>query len=355
MGFISDIFGGGSETVTQQTILTPEQKALINRQVKLADIQIAEIGRQRKAQAETFGQAEDAAGQVDEFIAGQQGLGDEAQRIQLEQLQAGGEATPRETELINQAIEQALRSGEADISRFQSQSTEQLREELAPQLGLRPGDTPILDRGSRIAAESNLQQGQLVRGLRGQQAQSLLNFPLARTQVIGGQAGALAQFQSALQSQLQQSAFTNRLQLAGARSTAGLGLAGVSTPNIGPAFSGLGSTESSDTGAGFGEIAGGIGATLLGLGAVGIGSSRDIKDIDGMVDEEAVLEALKTLDVGVWNYKGETEKHIGAFAEDFQEAFGVGDGKTISIIDAIGVLTASMKALANREMVNGAA
>lgn len=267
MGFISDIFGGGDSTVTNQTVLTPEQRRLVAKQVELADIQIEEISRQRIAQETAFGQAETAAGQVDADITSQEDLAAESRRVQLEQLQAGGEATPREAELINQAVEAALRSGETDISRFQSQSTEQLREELAPQLGLRPGDTPILDRGARIAAESNLQQGQLVRGLRGQQAQSLLNFPLARTEVLGG----LAQFQSALQSQLQQSAFTNRLQLAGARSTAGLGLAGVSTPNIGPAFSGLGSVQSSSGDAGFGEIAGGIGATLLGLGAVGFG------------------------------------------------------------------------------------
>lgn len=282
MGFIGDIFGGGgsSQTVVQQANLTPEQIELINRQVQLADIQIREISRQRRAQERAFGSAESAARRVERSVAaeGDRALvsdefTDELVALQQERLRSGGEATPREVELINEAVERALAAGEADIERFQSQSTEQLREELAPQLGLRPGDTPILDRGARIAAEAGRQQGQLVNTLRGQQASSLLTLPLARTEVLGGltqQGLGLAEAARQFQSQLQQSAFTNRLQLAGAQSTAGLGLAGVATPNIGPAFSGLGSTQtiSGSSSAGFGEVAGGIGGLLLGLGAV---------------------------------------------------------------------------------------
>lgn len=344
MSVIGKIFGGGSssQTVVEQANLTPEQTELINRQVQLADIQIEELSRQRKLQAKAFGGAEQAAAEIETPDP----IQDELLGLQLDRIRAGGQATPEETELINQAVEQALAAGETDIERFQSQSTEQLREELAPQLGLRPGDTPILDRGARIGAEALRQQGALVSNLRGQQATSLLNFPLQRVSTLGSLTGSLQEFQS----RLRQSAFTNRLQLAGARSTAGLGLAGVATPNIGPAFSGLGSTQttSGSSTPGFGEIAGGIGATLLGLGAV-FGSSREIKDIEGLVDEVKILETMKTLPVGIWNYKGDDQKHIGAFAEDFREAFGIGDGKTINIIDALGVLMAAVKALATQE------
>lgn len=278
MGFITDIFGGGSETVTQQANLTPEQRELINRQVELADFQLAELRRQQRFQRTAFEGAEEQAGIVESEAARQtarsrelEPVQDELLGLQLERIRAGGQATPEEVDLINQAVEQALAAGETDIERFRSQGLESLREELAPQLGLRPGDTPILDRGGRIVAESQLQQGQLVRGLRGQQAQSLLNFPLQRASVLGGLTGGqqeLTENIQRFQSQLQQSAFTNRLQLAGARSTAGLGLAGVSAPNIGPAFSNVGTTETSSGGAGFGEIAGGIGAVLLGIGAI---------------------------------------------------------------------------------------
>lgn len=347
MGFISDIFGGGSETVVQQANLTPEQRELINRQVELADFQLAELKRQRRFQGQAFESAESTAEALDRPDAVQQELLDD----QLDRIRAGGQATPEEIDLINQAVEQALAAGETDIERFRSEGLESLREELAPQLGLRPGDTPILDRGGRIVAESQRQQGQLVSGLRGQQALSRLNFPLQRASTVGVLNQNLQEFQS----RLRQSAFTNRLQLAGARSTAGLGLAGVATPNIGPAFSGIGETQTTSSEAGFGEIAGGIGATLLGLGAIGFGSARILKEGMEPIDDEAILKALKSLPVEAWNYIGNDTKHIGTFAEDFQDAFGFGDGMTINFIDAIGVLMAAVKALAKREVVHGAA
>ena len=242
MGIVSSLFGGGDQKVIQQTNLTPEQRELIGRQIELADFQLEELARQRGLQTEAFEGVEASRLATEEFVS--------------QQIERGGAASEREIELINEAVQRALEAGETDIARFQSQATEQLREELAPQLGLRPGDTPILDRGSRIASEATRQQGQLVSNLRGQQAQTLLNFPLQRSELL---------------SQLQQSAFTNRLQLAGAQSTAGLGLAGVATPNIGPAFSSLNTTQTAERGVGFGEFAGGVGGLLVGLGEIGLG------------------------------------------------------------------------------------
>ena len=39
---------------------------------------------------------------------------------------------------------------------------------------------------------------------------------------------------------------------------------------------------------------------------------------------------------------------VGSYAEDFQAAFGVGDGVTISPIDAIGVCPAAIQALSQK-------
>ena len=65
-----------------------------------------------------------------------------------------------------------------------------------------------------------------------------------------------------------------------------------------------------------------------------------------------LLAAVAALPVEAWRYKPETglgtQPHIGPYAEDFQAAFGVGDGVTINPIDAIGVCLAAIKALSKR-------
>ena len=423
MGFIGDLLGGKQKSSTTVR-LTPAQEQLTQQQVELGEFQRAELERQRIQQQTLFDPATTQASAIEQSFApggqfaditqtpptqlapsqiqaggaipgvtpspntsiGEATLldpatipernlasgetSDELLAIQLERIRAGGQATQQEIDLINTITERALASGETDISRFTQAGLEQLREELAPQLGLRPSDTPLLDRGGRVVAEGGRQQGQLVSALRGQQAESQLNFPLARAQALGGLTQAqqalaeqalqfnvgteegqrrfdtaadqfaaqfgeqsrqfglglseqgrqfntgiqaqLGQFGATLQeqgrqfnaaelerqrqftttaqegarqfdfgaqeqsrqfqelqsqavrdfqSQLKQSAFINRLQLAGGQATAGLGLAGVSAPNIGPAFAGLSSssTGSSPSGGILGQVAGGFG------------------------------------------------------------------------------------------------
>ena len=99
---------------------------------------------------------------------------------------------------------------------------------------------------------------------------------------------------------------------------------------------------------------------LFGLGSAAILSSRDYKDTIGPVDSEEALQAVRRLPVDRWRYKAgiagidgiiidtNEPEHIGTYAEDFAEAAGVGDGKTISFTDAIGLLTAAVKGLADR-------
>lgn len=111
---------------------------------------------------------------------------------------------------------------------------------------------------------------------------------------------------------------------------------------------------------------GGGGNNAFGMGMQGLGtaiqlaalfgaSSRTLKDIVAPVDPDAILEKVAGLDVGRWAYKPVTPhsvtmpgEHIGPYAEDFQEAFGVGDGYHINLLDAVGVLFGAVKALAAR-------
>lgn len=67
-----------------------------------------------------------------------------------------------------------------------------------------------------------------------------------------------------------------------------------------------------------------------------------------------VLDALKEMPVESWRYKGDSPandggaQHVGTYAQDFKEATGLGDGKTINAVDAIGVTMGAVKELAEK-------
>ncbi len=121
-----------------------------------------------------------------------------------------GTATARELELINEASSSAISQGESDITAFATEGLQLLKEQLAPARGLRPTDTPIVDRGGRIVKEAVRQQGQLVRGVNARAAEAKLNFPLARQR---------------FQEELRNQGFTNRLNLSTLTAQSGLQLA----------------------------------------------------------------------------------------------------------------------------------
>ena len=81
-------------------------------------------------------------------------------------------------------------------------------------------------------------------------------------------------------------------------------------------------------------------------------SSRVFKTVTTEVDAAGILAGVGALQVDAWCYKPETgleqQTHIGPYAEDFRQAFGVGDGVTISTIDAVGVCLAAIKALSKK-------
>ena len=77
-------------------------------------------------------------------------------------------------------------------------------------------------------------------------------------------------------------------------------------------------------------------------------SDRDGKENFTEIDNQEVLEKIVELDVTRWNYKteGSDVQHIGPVAQDFHEAFGLGqDDKSISGLDRSGVALAAIKAL----------
>lgn len=289
---------------------------------------------------------------------------------QMDIISSGNAATPEQIALINQSADAAIAAGETDIDRFVEDSFRVLRDELAPSLGLRPGDTPVLDRGGLISRESVRQRSGLSNIINAARARDMLNFPLASNQLSSQTIGAqqsLSESMRQFQEQLRQQAFMNRQTLTNQGLTGSLGLAGSATPNIAgstAALTGLSGAQltsnaavqaaniGANTQTGFGlsdyaSLAGGIGGLLTGINNF-ISSSKKIKDVISDLDGNAVLAAIKRLPIEIWKYKGDNTPHVGTYAEDFQEGFGLGDGKSIPIVDIVGVLTSGVKTLAEK-------
>jgi trimeric autotransporter adhesin len=66
------------------------------------------------------------------------------------------------------------------------------------------------------------------------------------------------------------------------------------------------------------------------------------------VDNDSILARVSKLKIQQWRFKAETEgvKHIGPMAQDFREAFGLGEIPTaIATVDADGVAFAAIQGL----------
>ena len=103
---------------------------------------------------------------------------------------------------------------------------------------------------------------------------------------------------------------------------------------------------------GLGSLLGGaaslIGSGSGGSGLMGLFSSKTLKNKTKSVSTEEILDRVSQLNIDQWKYKGIEQEHIGPYAEEFKELFGVGDGKTINMIDLFGVLLGSIKELNNK-------
>jgi hypothetical protein len=76
--------------------------------------------------------------------------------------------------------------------------------------------------------------------------------------------------------------------------------------------------------------------------------SRTLKDDQGAMDPETTLEAVNSLPLHRWNYKGEKVEHVGTFAEDFNTALNLPKSQAIQVIDILGALLGSVQALTKR-------
>ncbi len=92
--------------------------------------------------------------------------------------------------------------------------------------------------------------------------------------------------------------------------------------------------------------------TVAGI-ALSVFSSEKLKDKQGPAT--GFLEKLKKVRVEKWNYKGATRRHVGPFAEEFNDAFEVNQDNRgmINVIDALGVTLGAVKELDRKIEAHG--
>ncbi|KKM03949.1 hypothetical protein LCGC14_1769290 [marine sediment metagenome] len=360
----------GDSTTTQLNIPGPtsEEQQLTQLQIQLGESQLSAIKQQTALQEQLVSELgplqELQAAEAERALAEAERTGpirEELLNLALEDIRRGGAATPEEIRLIEEAGAAGLAGGEINIERFETEALGKLREELAPSLGLRPSDTPILDRGGVVAAEALRQKGTLSAAIQQSGATARLNFPLARSQLIQAGVGAQQTLQESVrqfQEQLRTQAFINRLNLTGQTAGLGLGLATGFQPNLAGQSNVLGgirlagAPQTTTTSQGFfptlfqGISA--VGGGLQGIGAVTNPSSREVKTDKRILDEEDIAEKVIDLPVESWRYIGDEKEHVGPYAEDFTEAFGLGDSRTIDLRDLAGVTMAAVKGLGKK-------
>jgi hypothetical protein len=80
-------------------------------------------------------------------------------------------------------------------------------------------------------------------------------------------------------------------------------------------------------------------------------SDRNAKDSATPIDARVVLARVAALPLSTWHYKTQDERfrHMGPMAQDFHEAFGLGESDSaIATVDADGVALAAIQGLAAR-------
>ena len=101
------------------------------------------------------------------------------------------------------------------------------------------------------------------------------------------------------------------------------------------------------TGSSIAGMLGGIGGALLGAASTPWWlSDRNAKEDIVELQPGEALSKLRRLPLSTWRYKGDSQRHIGPMAQDWQETFNVGDGKSLALPDMLGVMMASIKDLA---------
>jgi len=100
---------------------------------------------------------------------------------------------------------------------------------------------------------------------------------------------------------------------------------------------------------GIGQIAGMAGSAPQ-AGSLLAKCSRDYKEDDG--PPTRILDVVNRIPIRTWRYKAEHEPdqplHIGPYAEDWKRETGLGDGKTINLIDMMGVSLRAIQELSKQ-------
>lgn len=306
----------------------------------LQDLQpLLEAEQERRGEATA--RSDDLATQLQEFIAGRQA-----------NLGTPGQITPEQQAAIAQRTEELIGSGSADINEQLQRSLETLREESGGSRGLRFTDTPIFDVAQDVTSSANRDISRLISDARQQQATAELQLPFQAAELDLQQAQQLGSFLSGtrgFEEDLAQRAFSNRAQLFGESTTAGLNLANT-TLGFGERLTGaqnrnaqleaINASQPSLEDKIISGIIGGGSTTLF-------TSDENVKHDVQKFDESNVLEKLADLNIDTWRYNEEeglgTDVHVGPMAQEFKRVFGVGDGKTIAMVDVVGIMLASQK------------
>ena len=96
---------------------------------------------------------------------------------------------------------------------------------------------------------------------------------------------------------------------------------------------------------------------MSGLGSI---AGLMISDENAKTDKAAAtgsLGAVRNMRVDTWKYKpeyGDPAEHTGTYAQDFQRETGMGDGRSIPVVDAIGITMGAVKELADKVDALGA-
>lgn len=93
---------------------------------------------------------------------------------------------------------------------------------------------------------------------------------------------------------------------------------------------------------------GGLGSAIGSIAGAFM-SSEDLKT--NKKPARNLLKVVKSLPVEKWDYKPGVEDggtHIGPYAGDFQKATGLGDGRMIKVVDAVGVTMGAVKEMATK-------
>ena len=182
-----------------------------------------QLAAEQQAQADVFAPAQQGLARTDlTALQDIQQSQNQLRGLELDRIVSGG-ITPEQEASLRTAQQSAFEVGSFDINRSLGQGLTQLREELAPQLGLRGSDTPIQDRGGLLAREALNQQGRLAATLAANRAQQQVQLPFQASQQSQAFQGSLQNFRS----NLQQQGFENRLRLADLAGRQGIGLASI--------------------------------------------------------------------------------------------------------------------------------